>query len=377
MTAAGVVFLAIAQHPFVTYPLSLAAWARFRRPHTVRSDHPTASLSVSILCCCHNEEKVIAEKAENLIQTSDKFSGESEILFYLDDCTDGTEDILRGYGDKIKAIKGVERAGKSVGMKHLVAMSSGDILVFTDANTFVSPDGLLRTIEAFGDDHIGGVSGWLRYTNPRDSITSQVNSGYWSWEERLKQLESRTGSIVGADGAWFAIRRELYTPTPPDIIDDLHTSMCVVLSGSRFVSLPAVETFEKTSTKSGEEFRRKVRISCRAFNAYRLMAPRIHSAGGEVAYKFYSHRVLRWLSLPFAAIGMALLSGGLIQSGYWEVVAVGGFSAAIGLTLGAAGVRPFSAVLELLSAMTAVSLGIWESLRGKRYQIWSAATSGR
>ena len=38
---------------------------------------------------------------------------------------------------------------------------------------------------------------------------------YWEYEKLIRQSESRLGSMLGATGALYAIRRELFTPVPP------------------------------------------------------------------------------------------------------------------------------------------------------------------
>ena len=262
-------------------------------------------------------------------------------------------------------------------MKELAGRAKGEILAFTDANTFLAKDALLETARAFSSSDIGGVAGTLLYTNDNESEIAKVNGAYWRYEEFIKRLESRTGSTMGADGAFFAIRQELYTPTPPDIIDDMHTSLNVVLAGVRFVSLSSIKTFEKTPTKSADEFRRKVRIACRAFNCYRLVAPRLHAMGPDIVYRFYSHKVLRWLICPIALVAGACLVAAMVMSGAGiaalALILVG---VAIGL-LGYLGVKPFATLYEIGISLYAVMLGVIDSLRGRRYQTWTIAKSGR
>jgi hypothetical protein len=182
---------------------------------------------------------------------------------------------------------------------------------------------------------------------------------------------------MGSDGAFFLIRRELYIPTPPDIIDDMHTSLNVVLQGKRLLSWPSVRAYEKTATDRGDEFRRKIRIACRAFNCYRLLARRLHAQPAMTIYKFYSHKVLRWLTLPLGLSGAALLVATLLLGGLSTAGLVVITIAAIALALGRLGVRYFKLGFELAVSLLATFLGVIESLRGRRYQVWNSAPSGR
>ena len=374
--ALALFFAGIAQHPYVTYPLSLALWKRLS-PTPVQSQDQTGWPALSILCCCYNEEGVIDDKIRNSFAAAAKYPGRTEFLYYSDGSSDQTAAILAGFGDAILSVIGTERFGKSVGIRELSQRARGDIFVFTDANTFIAADALVELAKVFRDPKVGGAAGRLEYTNPTASNISQVNSAYWRIEEHIKTLESETGSTMGADGAFFAIRRQLHRPCPPDIIDDMHTSLNIILEDWRFVSVSSVKTFEKTPTSSLDEFRRKIRIACRAFNCYRLLAPRIHQAGPEIVYKFYSHKVFRWLGLSLTLVAAAFMTIALSLSGLLYIAALGGLVLVACVLLGLVGVHPFSRLNEVILSLTAVTLGVVESLRGKRYQTWKIAASGR
>jgi cellulose synthase/poly-beta-1,6-N-acetylglucosamine synthase-like glycosyltransferase len=262
-------------------------------------------------------------------------------------------------------------------MRQLVQLSRGELLAFTDANTLLAPDAVLQAAMPFRDPSIGGVSAQLSYSNAADTAVTQINGAYWRLEELTKRLESETGSMMGADGAFFVIRRELYTPTPPDIIDDMHTSLNVVFQGKRLISWPKVRAFEKTAADRSDEFRRKIRIACRAFNCYRLLARKLHNQPAMTIYKFYSHKVLRWLTLPLALGGMAFLVAGLLRDGLSAIGLAILASVGVVMLLGWFGIRYFKMGFELMVSLLATFLGVIESVRGRRYQIWNSAPSGR
>lgn len=373
----AIVCLALAQHSFVTYPAGLFLYGWITGKNRLETPQLDVFPPLSILCCCHNEEIVIADKVENGLAAAANYPGEVEFLFYLDNCTDRTREILERYEGKVRVVLSDGHTGKSVGMRELSRWAEHDILVFTDANTYLAPDALVEAAKGLADKAIGGVTGVLHCTNHNESEIARVNTLYWQLEELIKRVESATGTTMGADGAFFAIRRELYVPTPPDIIDDMHTSMAVVLAGHRFVSLPTVKTFEKTSTKSADEFRRKVRITCRAFNCYRHIKTKLHACDADVVYRFYSHKVLRWLSLPLAICGLTFGAVAILLANHLGIVFVVAGLTCGGALLGRLGVRPFSALNEMMISLSAVAVGVLESLRGKRYQKWTIASSGR
>src|SRR3546814_9893419 len=110
-------------------------------------------------------------------------------------------------------------------MNTLVQAAQGDVVVFTDANVTVDPAALAALRRSFADPIVGCVCGHLVYTNGDEGATAAVGSFYWRLEERIKALESRSGSTMGAEGSIFAVRRRRYRPVPPDNLDDRFVSM--------------------------------------------------------------------------------------------------------------------------------------------------------
>ncbi|MEJ0071254.1 MAG: glycosyltransferase [Pseudomonadota bacterium] len=236
----------------------------------------------------------------------------TRLLFYTDGCTDRTAAII-GATEHVRLIAGERRQGKSHGMNLLAAAAGdADLLLFTDANVRVDANAIAAVRRAFADSSVGCVCGHLVYVNPEESATARAGAGYWSFDEWLKRLESDTGSCVGADGSLFAIRRSLFTPVPPDIIDDFFTSLSIWCAGWRVVISPDFVAYERSAIGSREEFRRKVRIACRAFNCHRLLWPRIARLPAWDLYKYLSHKLLRWVSgacLALAALTPAVRFG--------------------------------------------------------------------
>jgi cellulose synthase/poly-beta-1,6-N-acetylglucosamine synthase-like glycosyltransferase len=362
--------------PFTIYPLSLLL-VRLVIKKPVRPASRANSPSISILFCAYNEQRVIDAKARNLIKVADQYPGNVEILAYLDGCTDITKTILEAHSNRIRVIYDNERRGKSHGMNTLVADSSGEIIVFTDANVFLEDRALERASTYFADEDVGCVCGNLALTNGQESSTAAVGSAYWRFEEWIKQLESDTGSTMGADGSLFAIRRSLFKPTPVDIIDDMHTSLSVLIAGKRVVRGPDFRAFETVTVRPADEFRRKVRISCRAFNCYRFLIHGLHQTGALNVYKFYSHKVIRWLAIFFLAIGGLTFAVALLADQLWGTFIVLVLAAAVSAICFVLKLRPFSDIGEVLLALLSTGVGVIQSLRGKRYQTWAIAASSR
>lgn len=375
---AGVALL-LALHPFLTYPLSLRALRRLER-HRAAPALPPAPDAVprfAICMCAYNEEAVIEAKIGNLLALRAR-EPELEILVHVDAATDRTADILAVYADRITLQVSAERRGKTAGMNALVARTTASIIVFTDANVMLDAEILPDLRRHFADPGVGCVCGRLIYVNAADSVTAATGSLYWRVEEAIKRLEGATGSVMGADGSLFAIRRHLHHPPPDHIIDDMYVSFMILCDGYRIVQATDTRAYEKSASAAGEEFQRKQRIACQAFNAHRVLWPRLRRLDALNRYKYLSHKWLRWwciylLALAFGSFGLALVLAG-------QATAAGALAGLAMLVL-AIGYRfplkPFAQIFDVVSALTAVGLGVWRSRRGELFQTWTPAASVR
>jgi cellulose synthase/poly-beta-1,6-N-acetylglucosamine synthase-like glycosyltransferase len=301
-----------------------------------------------------------------------------ELLVYVDAATDGTAEILRDYADRIRLTVAPSRHGKTHGMNTLVATTDADFIVFSDANVMFAPDAIPRLLRPFADPEVGCVCGHLMYTGADASATAVTGSAYWRLEEKIKELESCTGSTMGADGSIFAIRRALHQPPPPFIIDDMFVSLSILCDGYRVVRAGDALAYEATASRPGEEFRRKIRISCQAFNVHRLLRHRLRRLAPFDSYKYVSHKLVRWLSGYLQAAAAATFLTALAVMGAWVVL---GACITAGLALLLFGLaRPSGKVgrlLDILSAFAATSLGVIRSLRGEHFQTWTPPASAR
>lgn len=370
----GICFV-LAIHPYTTYPLSLALLGKLKRPPPVA--RVAAPQSYAIACCVYNERSVIAEKIANMEAVRSRLPS-CQILFHSDCSSDGTNEILRRHADAMTLSFAERRSGKSIGMNRLMQKTDAEIVIFTDANVMIDPDSVANVGRYFEDPTVGCVTGHLRYTNASESPTAWTGARYWEFEEWLKQLESDTGSVVGADGSLFAIRRQLHTPAPPDIIDDFHTSMSIFCSKFRIVRAGDFVAFERAASVRRDELRRKVRISCRAFNCHRLLWPKIRLSGPTSVYKYVSHKLLRWLSGYFVAVGVVCVA--LMAALTFGLPGIATFTAVLALGALLAGktrLPILSTLWEGVVATTATGIGVYQSLRGERFQTWAIASSAR
>jgi len=374
----GILCLLAACHPFVTYPWSLIALQALRPAKRSRPDSiPVADLTCAICVCAYNEERGIARKVENLLALRAREAG-LEILVYVDGASDRTAEILREYESQIDLHIATERRGKTYGMNLLASKARAPILIFTDANVLMDMECVRDFRRYFADPEIGCVCGNLVYTNDDASVTASSGSAYWRFEEAIKKLEMESGSMMGADGSVFAIRRSLHNPPPEHIIDDMYVSLMILCNGYRVIQANDAFAYEESVVSAGEEFRRKIRIACQAFNVHRLIWPHLRRLDGITLYKYVSHKLIRWFTIYLLAMSALAFDAALIVAGHARVAAALVICMAGALLLGLfSSMKPFAQIAGIISAFAGTGLGVWRSLRGERYQTWTPAASIR
>ncbi len=371
---AGTLLAAAALHPFLSYPLSLWLLRRWR-PRQIAAGPVTGKAAICV--CFYNEEAVARDKVENLLSMQSKVAG-LELLAYVDAATDRTADILMEYADRIRVVVSPQRHGKTHGMNTLVAMTDADYIVFSDANVMFAADAVLKLLEPFSDPEIGCVCGHLVYTYRSNTSTASTGSLYWRFEEAVKSLESASGSVMGADGSIFAIRRKLHVRPPPDLIDDMYVSLSILCRGARIVRVPDAIAHEEAVSRSREEFRRKVRIACQAFNVHRALRPHFEGLGMLDRYKYLSHKLLRWMTAYLLLGSFLCILTGLCftRQWIWPVAFLLGVGTGLcGIWLVPAG--PLGQIREILLAFVATAIGVCRSIGGERFQTWNSPASSR
>ena len=355
--------------PFLFYPLILRAL-----PTKLEAPRAGEVPSTSLLFCAYNEAAAMPEKLANLAMLKRRHPG-LEILAFDDGSSDETASLIAAQSDLVTLIRGPGRSGKAHGMKQLAARATGDVLIFTDANVMLDEEAIGNLLARYADPQVGGVLGSLHYMGEGESATASVGSLYWRMEERLKDEESRTGNVLGADGSIFSIRRTLYPVFPDSVLDDLTVSMAVVFAGSRLVKAKDVIARERLVAGRGDEYRRKVRIAARAWHTHLHLRPQLRRMKALDRFKYTSRKIIRWFG------GVSILTGGiaalLLAVRISPLLALG--ATALALLLLALGLRaksgPLAAVTDILIAYAATLQGVMKAMSGRTVTVWNPAKS--
>jgi cellulose synthase/poly-beta-1,6-N-acetylglucosamine synthase-like glycosyltransferase len=265
--------------------------------------------TVSVLIPAYNEEKNIEATILNKIALEyprDKI----EVIVVSDGSTDNTDEIVENLAAKsdipIKIYR-QPRKGKSAGLNLIVPKASGDILVFSDANSMYSEDVLEKLVQNFSDPSVGYVTGKMVYVNPDGSLVGDGCSSYMKYENWLRDKETHLGSIVGVDGGIDAMRRSLYEVLGADQLPDLVQPLKVVEKGYRVIYEPGAILKEKVLNDSSSEYQMRVRVALRALWALRDMKSLLNPLRfGVFSLQLLSHKTLRYLAfVPIIAVLLA------------------------------------------------------------------------
>jgi biofilm PGA synthesis N-glycosyltransferase PgaC len=268
----------------------------------------TCSPLVSVVLVVRNEERVLERKLQNLL-TLDYPTESMQLVVVSDGSTDRTEAILREHAGnpRVNVVLNQLSRGKACGLNDALELAQGDIVVFTDARQKIESGALRLLLENFADPRVGCVSGELMLGDPKMGETGEGFGVYWRVEKRIRELESISGSVVGATGALYAIRRNLLAPLPPGtILDDVYWPMQVVHQGFRVVFDSRARAWDSLDPGPEREFARKVRTLSGNYQLLQL-APWLLTSANPIRFEFVSHKLLR-LAVPFALAGILVAS---------------------------------------------------------------------
>lgn len=290
-------------YTYLGYPLLLLALTAGKKPPPVSA--PPDPPPVSLLIPVHNEEEVIVRKLENSLAL-DYPRDRLEIVVASDGSTDRTAELVQPFLSRSVRLENYpDHRGKMGAINRAVPGLSGKIIVFTDASAFFPPEALKVLVAGFADPAAGAVSGALVLREEAESGGELAVDFYWRLEKFIRERESRLYSTVGATGAIWALRRELFRPLPDDtILDDFLLPLAPLRQGRRVRFESRARAYEDRHTDLRAEFRRKVRTLAGNYQAF-FRAGWIFRS--PIAFQLISHKLFRLL-VPFALLGLLISS---------------------------------------------------------------------
>ncbi len=301
METALFILLFFSVYPYAIYPGVVYILSRLLGNSWQQDE---LALKATLIISAYNEEMVIEKKIRNALALEYP-EGLLEIIVVSDGSNDLTNEIVSQFKDPRLFLKAFsERSGKTACLNRIVPEAKGDILLFTDVNSIFPIDVLPELVRNFSDEKVGLVTGWTKYVQPGKG---DATSGLYSKLERMtKRWESLISSCVGADGAVFAIRKNLYKPLDDQDINDFVTPLHVISRGKRVVLDTDVYCFEEPPKGEGSEYHRQARITNRTLRAiFRNPGFLNPLSYGFFSFFLLSHKLLRFL-VPFFTMGVFL-----------------------------------------------------------------------
>ncbi len=366
--------LAAIASTYVIYPLCVVLVSRILGPEPEPAE---ITPDVTLIVSAFNEAEVIRGKLENALAL-DYPADRLQILVISDASDDGTDEIVQEFRDpRVVLCRQEPRGGKSRGITRFMESARGEAVVFSDANSMYEPQALRWLVKHLSDPRVGYVVGYQGYDAAAETNVADSENTYWQYEVAIKQAESRICSVVGGDGAIYAIRKSLWVPLADDDISDFVLPLRIIAQGYRGVFERRAKCTEETASSFAGEFRRKVRIVNRSFTGLMRVPQTLNPFRvGTFSFLLFFHKVVRWF-VPFllvaVVVGNVLL---LVTSGspiYW--IALGGQMACYALAgLGTIPAlerfKPFYIPYFFCLVNIACARGILQSIRGQRTVLW-------
>ncbi len=340
--------------------------------------------TVTVLIAAYNEAAHIAETVRNKLD-QDYPAEKLNVIVISDESEDGTDQIVTDLNDaRVTLIRQVPRAGKTSALNLAMPTATGEVIVFSDANSLYNPDTITHLVAALANPEVGYVTGRMVYLAPDGSLTGEGCSAYMSYENKLREWETQLGSVVGVDGGVDAMRREIYTPMNADQLPDFVQPLTVRELGYRVVYQPQALLYEDALASADDEYRMRVRVSLRAFHALKDKAALLNPfAFGIFAWQLLSHKALRYMAFLFMLA--AFVSNWALSSQsnapIWFVPFLGQM-AFYGLAIFGHQMNkrnlPTTRLISLAYFLCVVNLAsaqaFWQFLRGRKQVIWKPRT---
>lgn len=367
-------------YAFHGYGLLLRAAASIARSRSdpVPECHEDQLPSITVLLTVANEVDKIEARLSNFLSCRYPL-GKLEILVASDGSTDGTDEAVLRFSENrpVRLFRSEQKSGKTATQNKAVPVASGDIIVFTDADTRFSPDTLLEFSKAFADSRVGGTTGRIIFeTQPGAISTSQ--GYYWTYEMALRSLESALGCLAVASGQCMAIRKSLFRQMPEFVGEDCIVPLDIVLQGYRYVHVDRAVAYDVMEHEPEREMRTRIRMTMRNWTGTWLRSQLLNPFRFPcVSFALWSHKLIRWLS-PFFMLGATVCIFALPPRGGYLIVWIGMLSfyaaCAVGWLASLRGrtIPLASTLFSFALANIGFFVGVIKALRGDRIHSYRA-----
>ena len=293
LTAAFTISLLLVFYVYFGYPMVAFFLGTICRKQVKRDE--TYTPYISIVIAAYNEEDFIEQTVHNKLELDYPYD-RLEILVVSDASTDRTNEIVSGIDDpRVRLLIQQERQGKTNALNRAVERATGEILIFSDANSIYDTLAVRYLMANFADDDVGYVTGSMVYMGGGGTIVGDGCSSYMRYENYLRKYETLMGSVVGVNGGIDAVRRTLYTKMGQDQIPDFVLPLYVISRGYRVVYDDRAILRENVLKIEVDEARMRYRVALRTLWAiYDNKGLLLYFNNLTYSFQLWSHKVLRY-----------------------------------------------------------------------------------
>lgn len=371
-----IVFVGAIVSTYLLYPAVLLIYGKtLRAVRADAHDQSLASPKISVIICAHNEEAVIGDKLRSIAEQN--WDGNIEVIVANDGSSDRTAEIASSFESTFQHIKvlNFNRNGKWFALNKAVEYASGDILIFSDADTIWIESALRELVRPFSDSSIGCVAGNIVSRKSQSSAAAGFDRLFRTYESTIRSSEEHLAGCISADGGLFAIRAALFEPVPPGVTDDFFISTGTVLRGQKIVFADKAIALEYAIANEKKNLRRRIRITVRGltslFKRRALLNP---FKFGFYSLSLFFHKFLRRLSAVLIVLLFPLSLILVYESWFFGLLAAGQAVLYFSAILSLAGGKPLPGIGKLsLAAIHVIGLavGFMMFVFGKRFDRWS------
>lgn len=297
----------LAVYPYLIYPVVIRAVALIANGQgsTEGVDTP----HVTVLIAAYNEAESIECTVRNKLQ-QDYPEDRLDVVVVSDGSDDGTDDIVARLAQESKRLRWLRqepRAGKASALNLAMRDIRSGIVVFADANSIYDADAIRQLVRQFADPTVGYITGRMIYVDENDTESRDRSGAFIRYENMLRSIETRIGSIVGVNGGIDAVRRELYRPMSADDLPDFVLPLDLIADGYFVKYERRAVLRESVLASSADEFKMRARVALRGlwalYKCRRLFNPFKYRF---FSFKLISHKLLRYLGfLPMLAAALS------------------------------------------------------------------------
>jgi len=189
-----------------TYLLTRFLFAAFYRPPRPRTDTPR----VSVVVPAYNEEHYVERTLTRALEL-DYPPDRLQVIAVNDGSSDGTLAHMMTMRERYPELAVVD-LGEHRGKRHAMAtgtrLSTGEIIVFIDSDSFLDDKAVLRLVDGFTDPEVAAVCGHCEVENEWDNLLTRMQAvRYYIGFRVMKGAESIFNSVTCLSGPLAAYRR--------------------------------------------------------------------------------------------------------------------------------------------------------------------------